>query len=350
MKDYKHFVIIRFNIRANFDCKLRDMGRNPMKEILDEAYLKERFALFETYTLPSLKKQTCQNFKTIILFHRSTPKEYKKKISQLQKEYPFEALFLGDGESFSFENFVREIYKEKYKYYITSRLDNDDMYAETYIEKIQEYADNQQELSTCILSFSRGEKYDLRMGYRYEFNYKQNHFLTMIGTAREDIYQYNHAVVESSGYEIIVLEPDTVMWTEIIHESNVANEVTSLCKNQNIILKLERMEWDEKIMKESCLAIYGVGDVGKAVYEKIKNRCRVICFIDEYANIQDYDGIAVLRISDLYQIEDIHSIIIAVSYDYTIIKDKLLKQLKSEIEIKDICDLCKVKKSNANLN
>lgn len=350
MKDYKHFVIIRFNIRAKFDCKLRDIGRNPMKEILDEAYLKERFVLFETYTLPSLKKQTCQNFKTIILFHRSTPKKYKKKILQLQREYPFEALFLGDDEGFSFENFVRETCKENYKYYITSRLDNDDMYAETYIEKIQEYADNQQEIQTCILSFIRGEKYDLRAGYRYEFDYKQNHFLTMIGSAEEDIYQYNHYIVESSEHEIIVLEPNTIMWTEIVHESNVANEVQAYVKNQNIILKLEQMEWNERIMQVSCLAIYGVGDVGKAVYKKIKNRYRVICFIDEYANIQDYDGVAVLRISDLYQIQDIYGIIIAVSYDYTIIKDKLLKQLKTEVEIKDICDLCKLKKYDGVFN
>ena len=77
---YKHFVITRFNIRASYECKLKNPDNNPMRRILDEDYLEERFSIFEKYTLPSMKQQTNQNFTWIILFHKNTPNSFKKKI------------------------------------------------------------------------------------------------------------------------------------------------------------------------------------------------------------------------------------------------------------------------------
>lgn len=59
---YKHFVITRFNIKANYGCKLKNPDNNPMNRILDEDYLEERFKIFKKYTLQSMKKQTNQNF------------------------------------------------------------------------------------------------------------------------------------------------------------------------------------------------------------------------------------------------------------------------------------------------
>ena len=61
-KSYKHFIITRFNIRANYGCKLKNPENNPMNRILEEDYLKERFSIFEKYTLPSIKRQTNPNF------------------------------------------------------------------------------------------------------------------------------------------------------------------------------------------------------------------------------------------------------------------------------------------------
>lgn len=339
MKEYKHFVIIRFNIRASFGCKVRDLENNPMQRIFDETYLDERFELFETYTLPSLKNQTCQNFQTIVLFHKNTPEKYKDRIMYLRKKYSFEALFFSDKESFSFEQYVSEYLGDHYKYYITSRLDNDDMYADTYIEKIQEYVNTQPEMRTCILSFCRGEKYDLQEKKRYEFIYKQNHFLSMLAPVSTNILKYDHSSIEESGQEIVVLEPNAIMWTEIVHTSNVANKIQPYVKYQHVILQLERMDV-KKMMQSLNIVIYGVGNIGKAVYEKIKDKYRVLCFIDEYANIQEYDGIKVLKISSLSQIQEKYNIIIAVSYDQDIIAERLTKQLGSKTEIRDIYEIC----------
>ena len=35
-QSYKHFVITRFNIKANYECKLKNPENNPMERILEE--------------------------------------------------------------------------------------------------------------------------------------------------------------------------------------------------------------------------------------------------------------------------------------------------------------------------
>lgn len=219
---YKHFVITRFNIRANYGCKLKNPDNNPMNRILDEDYLKERFDIFEKYTLPSMKQQTNQNFTWLILFHKNTPNIFKNKIEELKKKFNFIDLYFGDEEKFSFSEYCK-YKKENIKYAITTRIDNDDMFSADYIDKIQQYAKNN--LHECILSFSKGIKYDLNSKKQYEYERKDNHFLSMIGTKEECILQYNHAKIFDSGKEIIMLDSNQPMWTEIIHESNVINRI-----------------------------------------------------------------------------------------------------------------------------
>ena len=339
MKNYKHFIIIRFNIRANFTCNLKDSSSNPMNRILDETYLDERFFLFETYTLSSLKNQTCQHFETIVLFHKNTPTRFKDKVLKLQREYPFQTLFLADEEKFSFSQYICDKYGKKSDYYITSRLDNDDMVADTYVEQIQKYIDNQHNLETCFLSFPRGQKLDLFNGKRYDFLYKQNHFLSMWGPQSTNVFQYDHSSIDNSGVDIVVLESEEAMWTEIVHSTNVANKIQPYVKYQHIVFQLGRVDIYKKLTTTN-VAIYGVGAVGKAVYEKIKGQCGVCCFIDEYANIKEYSGVAVLKIGELFQIQEKFCVLIAVSYDQQIIANKLTEQLGNNVDIFDIYDIC----------
>lgn len=219
---YKHFVITRFNIRANYKCALKNPDNNPMKRILDEDYLKERFSIFEKYTLPSIKQQTNQNFIWLILFHKNTPDSFKKKIEELKEEFTFIDLYFGDEEKFDFLEYCNK-QGENIKYAITTRIDNDDMFSYDYIDKIQEYANSN--LHECILSFSKGRKYDLNSKKLYEYERKDNHFLSMIGTKEECILQYNHSKIFNIGKEVIMLDSDKPMWTEIVHDSNVINRI-----------------------------------------------------------------------------------------------------------------------------
>lgn len=219
---YKHFVITRFNIRANYGCKLKNPDKNPMNRILDEDYLKERFDIFESYTLPSMKQQTNQTFTWLILFHKKTPDKFKKRIKQLQAIFPFVDLYYDDAEKFRFIDYCNQN-KEKEECFITTRIDNDDMFEKDYIEQIQAYANHN--LRTCILSFEKGMKYDLSSHKKYEYERKDNHFLSMIGPKEKCIMQYNHAKILDCGEDVVFLDSVKPMWTEIVHDSNVINQI-----------------------------------------------------------------------------------------------------------------------------
>ena len=219
---YKHFVITRFNIRANYECTLKNPDNNPMKRILDENYLKERFEIFEKYTLMSMKEQTNQNFLWLVLFHKDTPSYFKNKIKELKKIFNFIDLYFADEEKFNFSKFCNNR-KENAKYVITTRIDNDDILSQDYIAKIQEFANKN--LHECIISFNKGRKYDLISKKLYEYERKDNHFLSMISKKEECILQYNHSKIFSSGNEIVILNSNNPMWTEIIHKSNVINTI-----------------------------------------------------------------------------------------------------------------------------
>lgn len=219
---YKHFVITRFNIKIEYGCSLKNPDNNPMKKILDEDYLEDRFSIFEKYTLLSMKQQTNQNFTWLVLFHKKTPEIFKRKIEELKKLYHFVDLYFDDGEKFDFAEYCGGEEKD-IEYFITTKIDNDDMFANDYIAKIQEYVNNN--FHECVLSFAKGLKYDLDSKKQYEYERNDNHFLSMLGKKEKNILLYNHAKIFDSGEEVVLLDSDKPMWVEIIHESNVTNRI-----------------------------------------------------------------------------------------------------------------------------
>lgn len=76
-----------------------------------------------------------------------------------------------------------------------------------------------------ILSFEKGQKLDLNSKKYFDYERKDNHFLSMIGTKEECILQYNHAKIFDVGKEVVMLNSSKPMWTEIIHDSNVINSI-----------------------------------------------------------------------------------------------------------------------------
>lgn len=230
-KFYKHFVITRFNIRTNFECSLRNPDNNPMKRILDEDYLNERFNIFQKYTLQSMKRQTNQNFEWIILFHKDTPNILKERIQKLKNEFNFIDLYYSDDQSFSFLEYCNSK-NISCDYFITTRIDNDDMFSDDYISRIQDYANNN--FHKCIISFEKGMKFEISSKKKYEFERKDNHFLSMIGTREECILQYNYSKIFDSDKEIVMLDSFKPMWIEIIHESNVRNRIKDEDKQKEI--------------------------------------------------------------------------------------------------------------------
>jgi hypothetical protein len=101
------------------------------RKIDAEKWMQERIILFEKYCLPSIERQTNKNFTWLLAFDKKTPEHiYKKyeKYSFIKIIFEFPAVYL------------RNLYGNEIKdnvIIITTRLDNDDCVAPTFIEEIQ---------------------------------------------------------------------------------------------------------------------------------------------------------------------------------------------------------------------
>ena len=83
--DYNHIIITRFNL---------DFEDDPQARCLQPEWLEKRFDLFETYCLPSVLQQTCQNFTWVILSSDATPAQYKKRLLSYQRRESLQALWV----------------------------------------------------------------------------------------------------------------------------------------------------------------------------------------------------------------------------------------------------------------
>lgn len=272
--NFKHYILTRFNINISFlnnKFPFKDPNNPPNMRILDEDYLEERFNLFEKYTLPSIKKQSNQNFKWIILFHKRTPNKFLNRIKELKKVYNFVDLYLDDHDSFNFSDYCKK-HEDISDMYITTRLDNDDIIDEDFCYKIQKYAN--ENLHECFLSFPYGAKLDLNFSKQFDINYKFNHFISMIGSNENTILNFNHAAIDKIGKEIVYLKTKRPMWIEIIHQSNVINEIKDYEVNSSQSINDDNSENDS--------AIY------QLINLKIKLNREHKSYVDENTSIGDY--------------------------------------------------------------
>ena len=132
--DLQHFILTRFNLqlwnRDKKGCSVRTIE-----------WLEHRFGLFESYCLPSLTKQTCENFEWIVLFDSNTPERYKDKINTFKMECPqMIPVFVEPNEGRYFADiFKREVVRRlSAKRVITSYLDNDDALNVEYVGDLQQ--------------------------------------------------------------------------------------------------------------------------------------------------------------------------------------------------------------------
>ena len=274
--NYKHYIITRFNISTRYDCRLNDPDNPPMLKILDEDYLEERFNLFEKYTLPSIKNQTNQNFKWIIQFHKRTPKKFLNRIKELKKIYNFEDVYLKSGRRFNFQEYC-EKNNENYDYYITTRIDNDDMIDEDYIKEIQDYVNNNN-LHECFISFVHGMKLDLNTNKKYDYFHEMNHFISMIKSTNEKTaLNIIHSKLREHGLDIVRFKTEKPMWVEIIHNSNVTNRITE----KDILNKISDEKISQPFPKDNP-AINNLIALKNKLNEQKKS------YLTEYITVGDY--------------------------------------------------------------
>lgn len=96
-------------------------------------------------------------------------------------------------------------------------------------------------------------------------------------------------------------------------------------KNKNNNILIEKYLLSKNI---NNIAIYGIGELGKRLYEELKSsKINVLCFIDRNANNDDMNdyNINVINLNEVKNIEKIDAIIITPMYAFESIKKSLLE-------------------------
>jgi len=129
---FEHFLITRFNLRNP-----RWTSSRSQHPALSEAWLQDRFNLFEQYCLPSVAAQSTAGFTWLVYFDIETPEQWLPRIDGYQRDCPqFQPVFV-DGMPAFLGDVQGRIAAAATPYLITSRLDNDDCISNDFIASVQ---------------------------------------------------------------------------------------------------------------------------------------------------------------------------------------------------------------------
>jgi hypothetical protein len=221
MESFDHLLLTRFNVRFRDRFK-ETRGINP-----DTEWLNKRFKLFEDFCYPSVYGQSNQNFKWLVFFDQDTPEFFKEKIKKYSEWENFIPVYTDcvfqEGE---FPKKLIELIMsqtKKSEYLITIRIDNDDAICKSYIQKIQDNFNKQENEG---INFLYG--YQLYQGKLYLDFSMGNHFISLIekyDVDNEDSLKTVFCRHHSNLYEVcnVKIIKDKPTWLEVIHGNNISN-------------------------------------------------------------------------------------------------------------------------------
>lgn len=90
-----------------------------------------------------------------------------------------------------------------------------------------------------------------------------------------------------------------------------------------LITKIETMDYD-KVHIPGEIIIYGAGTIGKVFYNKIKNKCKILFFIDGNPKETNYEGIPVVQRNKMNKKYSNTAIVVTPCYEYQEIKEGLV--------------------------
>lgn len=236
IKDFSHFIITRFNIKQSIWEKDKQGSF-----VNNEAWLKERYDLFERFCYPSMTLQTEQNFKWIVYFDKETPEFFKNKNALLAERFSnFVPKYVIDFNAFetNLEQDIQEYIEEKVTYVITTRLDNDDCFHKDAIKTIQRCFVKQ---DFAIIDLQNGLTLQIVNGLKLALRRDviSGPFISLIEKIDKNkriftVYDREHTNWQEDAKFIVVT--DGFYWMQIIHSRNIRNRLGSeLTYNKNYL-------------------------------------------------------------------------------------------------------------------
>ena len=156
MKDIRHLVLTSFSLN----------------HAADDEWLKRRWEIFMDVTYPSMMSQTVMDFTWIVGFSDLTSFKWKRKISVFNCK-DFRVVY-ASWHSKTWKDISRNFCDQEYL--LTTRLDSDDAFAETAVERIQQaFIDNP---IPRVVNFLQGLITDGKVLYHLE--QKSGAFISML--------------------------------------------------------------------------------------------------------------------------------------------------------------------------
>ena len=123
-----HVLLTRFNLPS------------PGAESLiraKEGWLRTRLQLFEGYCLPSVRRQSNQNFHWIIYFDPESPSWLRERILELNQDSAFTPIFRAEVSNAELLHDLHAVTGARHNELITTNLDNDDGLALDFVARLQ---------------------------------------------------------------------------------------------------------------------------------------------------------------------------------------------------------------------
>ncbi|WKZ66150.1 MAG: glycosyltransferase [Flavobacteriales bacterium] len=233
------FINTRFNIVLKEAIERVDKAGAPTGT---EAWLQRRFDLFESTCLPSLMAQTDPDFTWLVFFSHRTPQPFLTRIAEIQRRFPaFTPCFLQDGELQvrRYRQEVRQRLGPSDTHVITGRIDNDDAFHRTYVERLRSEFHGQEDE---IINFLNGIQYDMDRGVAVDLRKPSNPFIARIERVKEGalktVLDVMHHQAQDTGL-LRDVENREPLWLQLIHGGNVLNRLASGRVRFGIDLNLE---------------------------------------------------------------------------------------------------------------
>jgi hypothetical protein len=213
-----HLVLTRFNLRTSVTG-----GR----DVTARDWLLDRLALFETFCLPSMKAQTASH-EWLVWFDSGTPSEIRERVDSHDGYTP---IYVDGtlGDEAMRETLAGRVPSDA-THLVTTRLDNDDAVAESFLARVQLAAVHQPRPAFLNMAFG----YQWQDGRFYYSIQRSNPFLSYVepvrrGEARlgiQSVAHGNHDRIRKTGDLRQIWAPPS--WLQVLHGGNVANEFKGL--------------------------------------------------------------------------------------------------------------------------
>jgi hypothetical protein len=209
---YQHFLLTRMNTATPFGSP---------RACLDHEWLRHRFALFETYTLPSVKGQQSADFEWLLFTHEQTPEEFRQRLESYQRNCPLIRIVrcVEFDEEVARQQVLRHC-RPDVSHVITSRVDNDDALGSSFMASVQrEFRAQDGEFINFELGFQ------LHQGRVYRAEHPANPYCSAIESKAGFRGVFCVAHIDIASVYPVKQVRDRRRWLTVIHDRNALNQV-----------------------------------------------------------------------------------------------------------------------------